>query len=124
MLLDQFGKSYQAFLAVLGCRLCPVPPLESTSGGTNGALDVAHVQQFSKLLRQIVDRTGSTVMFASHDLNWAAAYSDRVMVMRDGALAADLTPAEIMRREIVRDLFGFDAQTVSSGGRTWIVPEV
>lgn len=88
------------------------------------ALDVAHVQQFSKLLRQIVDRTGSTVIFASHDLNWAAAYSDRVLVMRGGALAADLTPSEIMRPEVVRDLFGFDAQTVSSGGRTWIVPEV
>jgi ABC-type cobalamin/Fe3+-siderophores transport system ATPase subunit len=88
------------------------------------ALDVAHVQQFSKLLRQIVDRTGSTVMFASHDLNWAAAYSDRVIVMREGALAADLTPTEIMRPEIVRDLFGFDAQTVTSGGRTWIVPDV
>jgi hypothetical protein len=29
-----------------------------------------------------------------------------------------------MRPEIVRDLFGFSAQTVSSGGRTWIVPEV
>lgn len=88
------------------------------------ALDVAHVQQFSKLLRHIVDRTGSTVIFASHDLNWAAAYSDRILVMREGALAADLTPAEMMRPEIVRNLFGFDAQTVSSGGRTWIVPEV
>ncbi|HEX4934658.1 MAG TPA: ABC transporter ATP-binding protein, partial [Gemmatimonadaceae bacterium] len=88
------------------------------------ALDVAHVQQFSKLLRQIVDRTGSTVMFASHDLNWAAAYSDRVLVMRGGALAADLTPAELMRPDVVRDLFGFSAGTVSSDGRTWIVPKV
>ncbi|HET7704767.1 MAG TPA: ABC transporter ATP-binding protein [Thermoanaerobaculia bacterium] len=88
------------------------------------ALDVAHVQQFSKLLRHIVDRTGSTVIFASHDLNWAAAYSDRVLVMRDGTLAADLTPAGMMQPGIVRELFGFDAQTVSSGGRTWIVPEV
>lgn len=88
------------------------------------ALDVAHVQQFSKLLRHIVDRTGSTVIFASHDLNWAAAYSDRVLVMRDGALAADLTPEQIMRPEVVRDLFGFAASTVSSGGRTWIVPDV
>jgi len=88
------------------------------------ALDVAHVQQFSILLRHIVDRTGSTVIFASHDLNWAAAYSDRVLVMRDGTLAADLTPDEIMRPEIVRDLFGFAASTVSSGGRTWIVPDV
>ena len=86
------------------------------------ALDVAHVQQFSRLLRQIVDRTGATVVFASHDLNWAAAYSDRVLVMRDGALAADVTPAELMRPDTIRDLFGFDGDVVSGGGRPWIVP--
>lgn len=86
------------------------------------ALDVAHVQQFSKLLRQIVDRTGATVIFASHDLNWAAAYSDRILVMRDGTLAADVTPAELMRPEMIRDLFGFDGAVVSGNGRPWIVP--
>jgi iron complex transport system ATP-binding protein len=87
-------------------------------------LDVAHVQQFSKLLRQIVDRTQATVIFASHDLNWAAAYSDRVVVMREGAIAADLTPEQMMQPDTVRDLFGFDAQTIRVGSRTWIVPAV
>ncbi|HUP44437.1 MAG TPA: ABC transporter ATP-binding protein [Thermoanaerobaculia bacterium] len=86
------------------------------------ALDLAHVQQFSKLLRQIVDRTGATVIFASHDLNWAAAYSDRMLVMRDGALAADLPPAELMQPDRIRDLFGFDAHAVTTSGHTWIVP--
>ncbi|HEX6178720.1 MAG TPA: ABC transporter ATP-binding protein [Thermoanaerobaculia bacterium] len=86
------------------------------------ALDVAHVQQFSKLLRQIVDQTGATVIFASHDLNWAAAYSDRVMVMRGGGIAADVAPDEIMKPELVRELFGFDARTVTADGRSWIVP--
>ena len=78
------------------------------------------MQQFSKLLRQIVDRTGATVIFASHDLNWAAAYSDRMLVMRDGALAADLPPAELMQSDRVRELFGFDAYAVTSGTHTWI----
>jgi ABC-type cobalamin/Fe3+-siderophores transport system ATPase subunit len=82
------------------------------------ALDVAHVQQFSRLLRGIVDRTGSTVVFASHDLNWAAAYSDRMLVLRDGALALDATPAEVMRADVVGALFGFEAAIV--GG--WLVP--
>jgi ABC-type cobalamin/Fe3+-siderophores transport system ATPase subunit len=84
------------------------------------ALDVAHVQQFSSLLRAIVDRTGSTVMFASHDLNWAAAYSDRMIVMRSGTVAMDAPPAELMKAEVVRELFGFDARVVDG----WIVPRV
>ena len=86
------------------------------------ALDLSHVQQFSQLLREIVDRTGCTVIFAAHDLNWAAAHSDRMLVMQSGTLALDATPESVMRPDVMRAFFGFDAETVASGGRTWIVP--
>ena len=56
------------------------------------ALDLSHVQQFAQLLRDVVDRTGCTVIFAAHDLNWAAAHSDRMLVMQSGSLALDWTP--------------------------------
>ena len=82
------------------------------------ALDLSHVQQFSLLLREIVDRTGCTVIFAAHDLNWAAARSDRMLVMQNGALALDATPAEVMRPAIVREFFGFEGKVVDG----WIVP--
>lgn len=87
------------------------------------ALDIAHAQQFSKLMRDIVDRTGATVVFASHDLNWAAAYSDRIIVMQDGAIAADVAPAELMKPEVVQRLFGFEAESVVVNGRPWLVPK-
>ncbi len=88
------------------------------------ALDLSHVQQFSSLLRDVVDRTGCTVLFAAHDLNWAAARSDRMLVMQNGALALDAPPADVMRPEVMRSFFGFEAETVTSGGRTWIVPRI
>ncbi len=87
------------------------------------ALDIAHTQQFSKLLREIVDRTRATVVFASHDLNWAAAYSDRIIVMDDGAIAADLQPSQLMNPEIVRRHFGFEAGAVEVNGRPWLIPK-
>jgi iron complex transport system ATP-binding protein len=88
------------------------------------ALDIAHAQQFSKLMREIVDRTGATVIFASHDLNWAAAYSDRIVVMQEGSIAADLPPAQLMRPDVVERFFGFEAESVVVGGRPWLVPRV
>jgi iron complex transport system ATP-binding protein len=88
------------------------------------ALDVSHVQQVSALLRGIVDRTGCTVLFASHDLNWAAAYSDRMLVMRHGTLALDARPSDVMRPDTMRDLFGFEGEAVEAGGRRWIVPRI
>jgi iron complex transport system ATP-binding protein len=88
------------------------------------ALDISHVQQFSALLRDVVDRTGCTVVFAAHDLNWAAAESDRMLVMQRGALALDAAPRDVMRAEVMRELFGFEAETVTAGDRSWVVPRV
>jgi iron complex transport system ATP-binding protein len=88
------------------------------------SLDVSHVQQFSALLRDIVNATGVTVLYATHDLNWAAAYSDRMLVMQHGSLARDAAPAEVMQPDVVRELFGFDAEAVAMGGRSWLVPRV
>lgn len=88
------------------------------------ALDLSHVQQFSRLLRDVVDRTGCTVIFAAHDLNWAAAHSDRMLVMQNGELALDATPREVMTPDVMETLFGFTADTVVSGGRTWVVPTI
>jgi len=108
------GERKRVFLA----RVLAATPRVILLDEPLAALDVAHVQQFSRLLREIVDRTGSTVVFASHDLNWAAAYSDRMLVMRDGVLALDAAPRDVMRPEVVGDLFGFDAN-VTNG---WLVP--
>ena len=88
------------------------------------ALDLSHVQQFALLLREVVDRTGCTVIFAAHDLNWAAAHSDRMLVMQNGSLALDASPSDVMRPEVMRELFGFEAHVANAGGRTWIVPSV
>lgn len=88
------------------------------------SLDISHVQQFSALLRDIVRGTETTVVYATHDLNWAAAYCDRMLVMQEGAVALDAPPAEVMRPEVIRRYFGFDAEAVTTHGRTWLVPKV
>ena len=84
------------------------------------SLDISHMQQFSRLLRDIVGRTGTTVIYATHDLNWAAAYSDRMLVMQRGSLALDAAPTELMRPDVVRNLFGYDARVVDG----WLVPRL
>jgi ABC-type cobalamin/Fe3+-siderophores transport system ATPase subunit len=86
------------------------------------ALDISHMQQVSALLRDIVDRTGCTVLFASHDLNWAAAYSDRMLVLQRGRLVVDAAPADVMKPEVMRTFFGFESEAVLSGTKSWIVP--
>lgn len=86
------------------------------------ALDLSHMQKFSALLRDVVAHTGATVVFASHDLNWAAAYSDRMIVMHHGQAVMDDTPAAVLQPETMDRYFGFAARAVDAGGRTWILP--
>jgi ABC-type cobalamin/Fe3+-siderophores transport system ATPase subunit len=88
------------------------------------ALDVAHVQQLAALLREVVERTRATVIFSSHELNWSAAYADRMLVMNEGRIVIDGRPDEVMTPAVMRDAFGFNAEAVRTAGRTWIVPRV
>src|ERR1700682_623817 len=91
---------------------------------TLASLDVSHVQQFSRLLRDIVQRTGATVLYATHDLNWASAYCDRMLVMETGTLAVDAKPDQVMRHDVSARYFGFEADSIERKGRSWLVPRV
>lgn len=87
------------------------------------SLDLAHVQQVSSLLRGIVDQTGCTILFASHELNWAAAYCDRMLILQNGSLAFDAPPSQLTSG-VVRELFALETDVITSGGRSWLVPKL
>ena len=72
----------------------------------------------------MVERTGCSVVYASHDLNWAAAYADRMLVLQRGVLALDAVPRDVMKSDVVKSLFDFDADVVVRDGRPWLVPRV
>ena len=44
-----------------------------------------------------------------HDLNLAAQYADRMVVMRDGAILSSGTPQAVLQPALIRDAFGFEA---------------
>jgi len=50
-----------------------------------------------------------TTIAALHDLNLAAAYCDHLYVLRDGALVASGTPGEVLTSNLIRDVYGVDA---------------
>ena len=55
-----------------------------------GALDHKAAEQVMALLQDLRRRYGLTVLMVTHDLEMAA-YADRVLTLRDGALGQDLT---------------------------------
>jgi ABC-2 type transport system ATP-binding protein len=60
------------------------------------AMDVAAKRQFWSQARASV-ADGTTILFATHDLAEADENAERVVVLRDGRVLADATPAELKR---------------------------
>lgn len=58
-----------------------------------GALDRRSAEQVMKLLNDLRNRYGLTILMVTHDLT-LAAHADRVLTLRDGALGQDLTHQE------------------------------
>jgi len=73
-------------------------------------LDIAFQVQMLDLLRRLNQSTDLTILAAMHDLNLAALYFPRLLLLRGGSILADGTPADVLNVEMIRDVYG--AETV------------
>jgi iron complex transport system ATP-binding protein len=69
-------------------------------------LDIARAVQMMEHLRVAANEFGRTILMVMHDINFAAKYSDRICAMKDGQVAAFGTVQEIMKPDILTDIFG------------------
>jgi iron complex transport system ATP-binding protein len=82
-------------------------------------LDIEHQISVYRLLRDLCE-TGVLVIAVTHDLNLAAQFGRRVLLLRGGEVAADGTAGEVLNEATIRTVFHVDAQVVIEGGRHWI----
>ena len=71
----------------------------------NAHLDIAHQIDIFSIIRRLNTEKGLTVVSVSHDLNLAAAYSDRLAMMVCGTIAAAGPPAEVLTADRIREVF-------------------
>jgi iron complex transport system ATP-binding protein len=83
-------------------------------------LDLQHQLTIYELLRKL-SKDGLLVIAVTHDLNLAAAFSDRVVALRKGVVEADAHPCEALTVEKIRQVFGVEAEWLKRpGGKAWI----
>lgn len=68
-------------------------------------LDIAHQVEIMERVKSLNTEQGITVLAAMHDLNLAALYFDRLILLNDGRVVADGTPAEVLTREKIEEVF-------------------
>lgn len=65
------------------------------------SLDVRHEMAIFELLRSLSTRDGVTVLLVTHNINLAARYASRLLVLDEGRTVAEGTPDEVLTRETV-----------------------
>lgn len=71
----------------------------------NAHLDIAHQVDIFTLLRRLNRDEGLTVVSVSHDLNLAASFSDTVVMLLCGTVAAAGAPAAVLTEGRIREVF-------------------
>ncbi len=69
-------------------------------------LDLRHQVAVLRLLRGLRDRDGLTVVVISHDVNLASRFADRLVFLGGGRVVAEGAPADVVRPEILRQVYG------------------
>ena len=69
-------------------------------------LDVFYQHQILHLVNQL----NITVVMTVHDLNLASSYCNRLLLINEGALVCDGSPAEVLAEQQLTDVFGLPCQ--------------
>ncbi|BEO13449.1 heme ABC transporter ATP-binding protein [Serratia marcescens] len=76
------------------------------------ALDLYHQQHTLRLLRSLTRQQPLGVCCVLHDLNLAALYADRILLLHQGRLVASGTPQEVLQTEILTRWYQADLGVV------------
>lgn len=68
-------------------------------------LDMKHSVQIMQLLRRLVDELGKTVLLVLHDINFASCYSDSIVALKNGAVVANGSTAEMIQEDVLAQVF-------------------
>ena len=69
-------------------------------------LDIHHQVDFLDLILNLNREKGLTIAMASHDLNIASEYCDRLILLREGRIYKIGSPREVITRENIEEVYG------------------
>ncbi|CAN5625887.1 ATP-binding cassette domain-containing protein [soil metagenome] len=88
-------------------------------------LDLKHQVELMRLLRRLTNEKSIGVLMASHDLNLAAAFVDRIVLLKEGKVVRVGSPTDVLKPDILSDVYGVAMQRMeTAGGAPVVIPEI
>jgi len=123
--LDQLsgGECQRVFIARAICQEPRIILLDEPTA----SLDLAHQVKIMDLMEKLKNELGMTIIMVSHDVNLAAMYSDRLLLLKNGEITSLGKPNEILTLQILKETYGcrllVDESPVGRFPRITLVPE-
>jgi iron complex transport system ATP-binding protein len=112
------GEQSRVTLARVLAQQAPVLLLDEPTS----SLDVRHQEMVMGVAKALAGR-GACVVVIIHDLNLAAAYSDRIALMRSGRLVACAPTCDVLTEDLLSDVFECRLRVIADGCNRLIIPE-
>ena len=85
-------------------------------------LDISHQLEVMELVKTLNEKYNMTVIMVLHDINQAAKYSDRLLVLKRGELLYDGIPHCVLCKEMFESIFEIEAEIFTKDGRPMFTP--
>lgn len=104
--LDQLsgGQCQRAFIAMVIAQDTDYILLDEPLNN----LDMKHSVEIMKLLKDLVENRGKTIVIVIHDINFASVYSDRIMTLKNGRIVKEGPAEDIIQTPVLKDIYDMD----------------
>lgn len=85
-------------------------------------LDISHQLEVMELVKMLNEKYKMTIVMVLHDINQAAKYSNRLLVLKKGELLYDGNPQCVLCKEMFESIFEIEAEIFTKDGRPMFTP--
>jgi len=86
-------------------------------------LDIRHQLEVMDVIRTLVTEKNISAIMAIHDLNLGSRYSDRMVMLNRGVIAAAGNPYSVLTQENIKQVYGVEAVVKDEDGFPYVVPK-
>lgn len=103
------GERQRAWIALTLAQDTPILLLDEPTT----FLDIGHQLEVLELAHRLNRQRGMTIVLVLHDLNQAAHYADRMVVLKQGMIVADGSPSDVLTAPLLAEVFGVRVNIVT-----------
>ncbi|AKG91554.1 ABC-type cobalamin/Fe3+-siderophores transport system component [Geoglobus ahangari] len=113
------GEKQKVLLARIFCQETDYLLLDEPTSH----LDIRSQVEVMRVVRKLVD-SGKGALVAMHDVNLAAMFADRVVMVKNGRIVVQGGVREVITPENIMEVYGIDVEVVRYNGSVVVVPKV